>query len=583
MRRSPRPASSLALLLALAAAPSTALACGGFFSTASPVDQAAERVIFRQTDAETVESIIDIRYAGDPNAFAWIVPVPGKAESLSPYPVEVFEALDRATTPRLQPACAELGGIDSPSQDAGEPGAPAPDAGAEAPPPVIIQSHDVVGGYDTYTLLATDSAALLSWLQKNGYRVPDTMAPFIDLYIGQGLSFLVAKLLPGKGIEAIKPLRMVYKSGNPMVPLRLTSIAAVPEMGVKVFVLGASRYTVADVGELEVPQSELRYDNDTGNGNWEAAVARTIDRNGGEGMVVDYAGSAANTQANVDPTAIVDFTDEPAAATRQALDDLFKDMAYVTRLYGRYSPEEMGRDLVFKPAPELPNVGTDRNLNPEQTVGCGNPRPEDTPCAYVACGAGGLCVMTPDDNGVLIPACACVDGATARAMPEMTTAGNSVVACVDTRMDVNPVGPVKPPVVDPGQVDPSIDVNTPPLADPCTTSACGPHGACLALNGQQTCQCEHSYVAVAAVDNAGAVHVACRASDKVPDDFYQRTLPEPKLPYPGHAALHARITNNGCAVTGAPVETPRAPWALFGLGLLGLGGLAARWKRRRAG
>ena len=121
-------------------------------------------------------------------------------------------------------------------------------------------------------------------------------------------------------------------------------------------------------------------------------------------------------------------------------------------------------------------------------------------------------------------------------------------------MDVDPVAPVAPnDPLDPGTVE-TPDGGThlaplPKLPNPCDAAPCGAHGACVSINAQQTCQCEHGYVAIARVDDAGKVSATCQAaSAPVPDDFYKRPLPEPRLPFPGKAALHGKLTNNGCSV-----------------------------------
>src|SRR5438105_6531001 len=53
-----------------------AYACGGFFCTNVPVDQAAERIIFAVNDDGTIDAYVQINYTGAPDAFAWVVPVP---------------------------------------------------------------------------------------------------------------------------------------------------------------------------------------------------------------------------------------------------------------------------------------------------------------------------------------------------------------------------------------------------------------------------------------------------------------------------------------------------------------------------
>jgi putative hemolysin len=361
-----------------------------------------------------------------------------------------------------------------------------------------------------------------------------------------------------------------------MVPLRMTSIAAVPEMGVKVFLLGEGRYTSLSVPELEVDPAEIVFDLNTNSSNWPAAVARTIDAAQGEGLVVDSAATVDVVRAQLDGTFTPPIGDEDPEVGRQALLGLLDGTRYVTRMYGRFSAEEMGVDLTFEAAPDLPDVDRNRQLTVEQVPLCSDgsvePPPPD-PCAFVACGQGGTCLVAPDANGILVPGCACVDGATARSVVDSASPSGFSVSCIDVRMNVDPIIDTLPGIDDNGG---TVDPTPPPLPDPCVGNPCGDFGSCFAFNAQQTCLCERGYVAVAETNADGKSIAVCRSPDgTVPDDFYRRRLPEPRLPYPGKAAARGTLSDDGCAATGGTTASP--------LWFLVLGGpLVVRRRRRRA-
>jgi MYXO-CTERM domain-containing protein len=113
--------------------------------------------------------------------------------------------------------------------------------------------------------------------------------------------------------------------------------------------------------------------------------------------------------------------------------------------------------------------------------------------------------------------------------------------------------------VNPGDVD-QAGV---PLADPCLSTSCGPHGRCVAVNMTPTCTCDRGYVAV-----SSATGVQCNApASPIPPDFYQRAMPTPA--HPGRsmdAPPSKRPTAQGCACA-TPDAT--APWML-GLSLAAL-------------
>ena len=50
---------------------------------------------------------------------------------------------------------------------------------------------------------------------------------------------------------------MTYESQQPMIPLRLTAVAATPNMGVYTWVFGRAQAEVQNYAKLKVPDSEL--------------------------------------------------------------------------------------------------------------------------------------------------------------------------------------------------------------------------------------------------------------------------------------------------------------------------------------
>lgn len=562
-----RPTRSLVLAAAVLA-PSAAAACGGFFRAESVVDQSNERVLFKQTPDGRLETWLDIRFSGTPESFAWVLPVAGVPETMETASASVLELLDSLTTPILGGGgcAAEIG---TSYGDGGAPGGIGFDGGVDGTSrDVQVLDRRVVGAYVITTVGSTDAKALAAWLRENGYRVTNEMVPFIQLYLGQGLNFLAIKLLPGAGADAITPLRLVSASGSPMVPLRLASLAAEPETGVVVFTLSDSRMTPGNTAELEVPAARIAYDNLAGVGNWKHAVAGVIDDNNGEGLVVDYAAPLADLRASVGAIgegSLLAADVDREAEIRATATTLLEGVSYVTRFYGRYSPEEMDVDLTFKAAPTRADVPRFREAPYDRCDSVA------TSCAFQSCGQGGLCVMTDGPDGTPVPACACLEGTAARAVEDDTMPGGIRTSCVDARMNVDPI--------DVSTLDIDLtQTKLEPLPDACANDPCGSHGECFALNGQQTCLCERGFVAVAYAGPAGLAAKCVTPSEDVPDDFYRRTLPDPRLPFPGMGRGTQSVGDDGCA-TVSPAGTDRSwAWLLLGLPVL----LRRRWVKRSA-
>ena len=70
--------------------------------------------------------------------------------------------------------------------------------------------------------------------------------------------FVALKLLNGVGVKSIQPIVLTFRGTEACVPLRLTAIAANPDMPVLVWVLSDKR--VAPRGYYEIQIDEARID-----------------------------------------------------------------------------------------------------------------------------------------------------------------------------------------------------------------------------------------------------------------------------------------------------------------------------------
>ncbi|MEZ4466215.1 MAG: DUF2330 domain-containing protein [bacterium] len=478
-----RPLAGLSAAVA-GLAPAAALACGGFFCNSTPVDQSAERILFVQEDAETVSSYVEIMYQGEPEGFAWIVPVPEVPE-LDVWYGGAFNALDLATGPSFTGnfGCFEAaaGGVDS---DA--------DGVPEEDPAVDVLAREQVGPFDTVTIASADPRALVDWLRENGYRILPEMEPFVALYTAEGMKFVAMKLQPGQDVAAIQPIKMTYRAQGPGVPLRLTAVAAQLEMGVKVWVLADKRYDVVNMPGLAINDADLVYDDWTGQTNYVGLVARAVDAAGGHGFVTEYATPTAELAAQIRDSFVPEWAGQEAIDARDALADVLASKPYLTRLYTRVSPEEMDIDPVFAES-EGGDVSRVHEIpeRPGQDA-CGGVAEDFDACAFAACGAGGACAEVAGPGNRPQAGCACAEGTLARAVPDPSIPGGVAVACGDARMnflnpDLAPAGP-----------DPLRD-----FADACLGNPCGENGECISLNGFASCRCDAGFVAVGARDDAG--------------------------------------------------------------------------------
>lgn len=492
--------------------PAAALACGGFFCSATPVDQSAERIVFVQEDRDTVSAYVEIMYQGEPEGFAWIVPVP-EVPALDVWHGGAFNALDLITAPQFQGnfGCFDAAAGGAPESDSDEDGV------------VDVLAREQVGPFDTVTLTSEDPRALVQWLRDNGYRILPEMEPFVALYTAEGMKFVAMKLLPGEEVASIQPIKMTYRAQGPAVPLRLTAVAAQLEMGVKVWVLSDKRYGVANMPSVAINDDDLQFDPWTGQTNYVPLVARSVDAAGGHGFVTELATGTEGLAQQVRDSFVPDSAGEEGIAARDALADLLSSKPYITRLYTRVSPEEMDIDPLFVPVEggDVSNV----HVIPEREGqdACGGGVAEDfDACAFSACGAAGACgEVAPAQEGARAQAgCACAEGAVARAVPDPTAFGGIGVACGDARMNFT-----------------APELGNVAFPEVCAPGACGEGGECLSLNGFQACRCDAGFVAVGELNALGVVAATCKPALNPEAIDLAIELREPNLPYPGRVTV----------------------------------------------
>jgi uncharacterized protein (TIGR03382 family) len=520
-------------------APRPAEACGGFFCGQQPVDQSAERVVFAvDQEANQTTMIVQIAFQGNAADFAWVVPlgsVPVEG-SLDTFPQLALSALDANTAPQIWQGggCFDAAA----SEEAGPPRS-ADDGG------VTVHVREEVGPYDVAVIESEDPNALVLWLRENGFRVTTPMEPYIAEYTSEGLKFLALRLQPDRKVNEIAPFRMTLPGTSPVLPLRMTALAAEPEMGIVTFVLGQQRYEGANWPNLEVPDDYLVFDWTTYRHNWTAAVARVVDEAGGQGWVTESAGTTEDYVRTLENTTPAD-EDQAEAVT--ALLDLLRPYPYMSRLYTRLSAEEMISDPIFRRSAggdvprwrELPT----RDGVMECWWGGDDSREAASPCDFAACGAGGRCaeVETGGTGAGRRAGCACVPGATARTT--VAPDGSATVACQDMRMSF----------LNPG------DRETPdatPLPDPCVGFDCGA-GTCVAMNMTPTCVCDAGLVAIGSIDaETGTRSTTCVAPRRpIPARFYDQRLPERPLELPSGRDVEmlpepTLTGGGGCAAGGA--------------------------------
>jgi hypothetical protein len=530
--------------LANAIQPAPARACGCFTPPLPKpgmvdfaINQQAEHIIFEvEPDGQHITAHVLIRYAGDPEQFAWIVPVPSVPELDISYG-SAFGFLDQQTQPTISPSVQNIcpqplyqcrqhtvpfcgsngrGGFSGGSPlspmgaaMAGAGGSGGSNAGLE-PPGVMVFARAQVGSYDTVVFGAGDGAAAVTWLNTEGFIVNETMSPYMQPYLDDDMLFVAAKLIPGADADEIRPLRMRYEGNQPMIPLVLTAVAAEPHLTVTSYIYGAT--TFAPLDEPLFTGDDLGGDwlaTYNGRTNYPMALARMIDEEGGHAFMLEFAGAPPRYMGQnglgccnsngVDNCGIgndqlcqcpLSSFDEADCADEQDLvsglklvEELATKYARMTRLTTRLSAEEMTYDPMFATSRDAALNGAvriSRVASQSVLMSCERDLIErdeyDAKHAVEACAtvycARGECVATEDG-----PGCVCDPGHLGRSFTDLD--GKESITCVPEKAAVD---------LSAGGLD---------VPDVCDTLSALEQGTCVNLAGFPAMRCDAGHAAIA--------------------------------------------------------------------------------------
>ncbi|HEY2899298.1 MAG TPA: DUF2330 domain-containing protein [Polyangia bacterium] len=326
----------------------SAQACGGFFCDRPgsggqlPIAQSAENVLFvldkdPQTNLGRVEAHIQIIYTGAADQFSWVVPVTA-TPTLDVGKDVLFDRLEPATRPRYQlnfsvmgncqgfgggtedsflPAC----GGSSASSNAGAQ-LPSGDASAVDMPSVQVLFRGNVGPYDSAVIKSDDPTALEVWLNANGYFVSTDASRIIADYVAAKSSFVALRLRQGQDTSAIQPIVLRFAADEGCLPLKLTAIAATPDVRINVWVLGSGRAVPINYAEIGLNFAKLDWFN--GGKNYDQILGQAADEAGGNAFAVEDAQDAAGLTPlfDISPTVVANLRIQPNPG------------AYLTRLFG---------------------------------------------------------------------------------------------------------------------------------------------------------------------------------------------------------------------------------------------------------
>lgn len=287
-----------ALCAAFLAEAEPARACGGCF--VAPTENTVVTGHRMALSISPTQSVLwdQIQYAGAPEEFSWVLPVkPGARVELAND--AWFEALDAATSAVVQGPILNCGGPafdDGPLFGCGasaDVGLSAEDGRGFEPPSVTVVHQGTVGPYETVTLSAEDPAALEVWLDEHGYELPADVKPTVAAYVKEGFDFIALRLIPGKDVQSMRPVRVVTPGAVLGLPLRMVAAGTGAETAIKLFVIGEGRYEAKGFANREVPRDDLVWDFDTNSSNFSSVREALLKENAGKTFLTAYARSGS--------------------------------------------------------------------------------------------------------------------------------------------------------------------------------------------------------------------------------------------------------------------------------------------------
>jgi len=296
-----------------------------------------------------------IRYDGAPEDFVWILPVPSPKTVIELAPSEFFDELDGNTAPLVSP---------KPSSSGPSIGCGGGDVAAELGPDgdVIVYDTGVVGPYETLTIGSENPEALYTWLLEHDYQVTDETAATMDGYIEKGNLFVILRLAPDEGTEAMQPVRISYPGYMATFPLEMVKVGASGVLSLSLWVVAEQRYEAYNYANTTIDEKRLVYDWLDSSSNYDAVFRRALEDAGGRAWVTEYAG----------PVPYVPSASEEIARIK---DDI--GYPFVTRLRTTARVEYLNEDLVLTPARDPSPVS--RFLTAGQEIG--RPAGLDSGCA----------------------------------------------------------------------------------------------------------------------------------------------------------------------------------------------------------
>ena len=362
-------AYALALTSFALSAPAASAFCGFYVAKADTdlFNDASKVVLVRDEERTVITMASD--YRGEASEFAMVVPVVDvpEREQINVANPGLVDHLDEYTAPRLveyydDNPCDVARYKQLRATAVPEPVAMMSDAAPEAAElGVTIEAEYEVGEYDILILSAEESDGLITWLNGNGYRIPEGAEEVVGAYLKRGMKFFVAKvnLERHSGSAMLRPIQVAYEDDEFMLPIRLGTVNAEGKQELFVFAITrqgrveTTNYkTVKLPSNMDVPI----YVKDAFGEFYKAMFEHQTEQHNGKVVFTEYAWDmswcdpcAANplSPSELRELGVMWLNEAPQNEIQPRFGPQAVD-AFVTRLHVRYDGETFPEDLKFQ-------------------------------------------------------------------------------------------------------------------------------------------------------------------------------------------------------------------------------------------
>lgn len=361
----------LPLLAALSAMPQPVGACGGCFTVSASGAKNAQVV----TDHRMVLSLSErrttlwdqIRYAGSPEDFVWVLPIaPGREVQIGLADNAFMDALDALSVPSIRASAARTcfspgGAPPSATLDAGSSGVSdysgyvgaggcggggarsvdyVPGSrGSGNEPNGAERSADVtgresamlqpmgaatVGPYAVSLLTASGDGGFDDWMRRNGYDIPSETRQAVEYYRELGFDFLVLRLRPDAGVQQMQPVRVSFDGYLPTLPLRMIAAGVADKVGLSLMVLAPTRVEASNFRNATISDDQITFDFATNRSNYRQLFAAALREGGGSAWVTESASQVSAPEMGAVDAGVAR---DAGFATDVTDADLFSDVA----------------------------------------------------------------------------------------------------------------------------------------------------------------------------------------------------------------------------------------------------------------